>query len=512
MSKTNKNSVLVVDDESANIVALSQILESDYTVFAVKNGQTAVKVAEQQLPDLILLDIIMPEMDGYDVIAELKRSEITRNIPVIFITGLSNAADEEKGLSLGATDYISKPFSHAIVKLRVSNQINSINLMRLIIEKETAEKSSRHRSEFLSRMSHEMRTPMNAIMGMASLAKSAADTEKRDNMLEIINSASEQLLQLINDVLDVSDIEDNKFRLSCSEFSFSKMISGILDKVGYDAKKKQQSLNAEIDPAIPAALVGDEKRLAQVILNLLSNAIKFSHEHESIQINAFVRDTFEETITLQIEVIDNGIGMTAAQREKLFIPFEQADGGTDREYGGAGLGLTIANHIAELMGGGLIVESELGKGSTFTLTIKAQAKEHVTQSDSPIDLAGKRLLLVDDAEINREIVLAILEDTRLHISCAENGREALEMFSSDPTQYDAILMDVNMPVMDGVEATRRIRALDAPEGAQVPIIAMTANVLASYVEGYLAAGMNAHIGKPIDFDELLKKLNNVLLP
>jgi len=510
MREPKKNSVLVVDDENSNIMALTFILGSDYTVFTVKNGQTAVKVAENQLPDVILLDIVMPEMDGYAVIAKLKSSEKTKNIPVIFITGLSNADDEEKGLMLGAADYIGKPFSPAIVRLRVLNQINQINLTRLIIEKEIAEKTSRQRSEFLSRMSHEMRTPMNAIMGMTSLAKNTANTEKRDDMLDKIKSASGQLLKLIDDVLDMSDIEDNKLRLSCSDFSFAVMIRDILNKANPDVKKKQQSLTTDIDASIPDTLVADEKRLGQIILNLLSNAIKFTPEQGSIQINAFIREVAEETLMMQIEVIDNGIGMSEEQQKKLFIHFEQTDGGRDRKYGGVGLGLSLSHHIVRLMGGEIWVESEPGKGSKFTFTIKTQLKTPEIKDDSLISLAGKTALLVEDVEINREIVMAMLEESGLKIVCAENGSEAVDMFSSAPDQYDIILMDINMPVMDGVEATRRIRALDTPEGAQVPIIAMTANVLMSEVEKYLVGGMTDHIGKPVDFDKLLSKLHNYL--
>jgi len=510
MNETKKNSVLIVDDENSNIITLTHILGSDYTVLTVKNGQTALKVAEEQQPDVILLDIIMPEMDGYEVITALKNSETTKNIPVVFITGMINAADEEKGLSLGAADYIGKPFSPAIVKLRVLNQINQINLTRLIVEKETAEKTSRQRSEFLSRMSHEMRTPMNAIMGMTTLAKNTKNGEKLDNMLDEINNASGRLLKLIDDVLDMSDIEDGKLSLNCSEFSFAAMIRDILNKANPDVKKKHQSLTNAIDPSIPDTLVGDERRLSQVILNLLSNANKFTQEQGSIQINAFVQEVESDSLTLQIEVIDNGLGMSPEQKEKLFIPFEQADGGIDRQFGGAGLGLAIARYLVGLMGGEIWVESEPGKGSKFMFTVKTQIKALETTDDTPISFDGKKLLLVEDIEINREIVLAMLEETGLTIVCAENGQEAVDMFSSDTGQYDIILMDINMPVMNGVEATRRIRALDIPEGSQVPIIAMTANVLMSEVETYLADGMNDHIGKPVDFDKLLNKLSKYL--
>ena len=512
MSNEKKNSVLIVDDENMNILALTHILSPEYTVFAVKEGPDAIDVAEGYSPDVILLDIIMPDMDGYAVIAALKSSEKTKNIPVIFISGLSKPGDEEKGLSLEAADYITKPFSPAIVKLRVQNQIKIINQTKLIIEKETAEKSSRSRSEFLSRMSHEMRTPINAIMGMSSLAQNTTEKEKLDDLLDKIDTASSQLLGLIDNVLDMSDIEDNKLRLSFEAFNFAAMLQEILKKAGPDLKAKRQSLTTDIDHSIPDTLIGDERRIAQVITNLLSNASKFTPVQGSIQIGAFVCGMEEDTITIQIEVIDNGIGLSMEQRDKLFIPFEQADGGISRRFGGAGLGLALSKHIVELMGGEFRVESEPGQGSTFAFTIKAQIAASVAEADSPSSLSGKTILLAEDQEINRLIVVAMLEETGLQIECAENGREALDLFSSAPEKYDAILMDINMPEMDGLETTRRIRALNAPEGARVPIIAMTANVLMSEVETYFAAGMSDHIGKPVDFNTVLNMLNKYLQP
>ena len=511
MEKTKKNSVLIVDDENSNIMALSHILSPSYTVYAVKNGQKAVEAARKYLPDVILLDIVMPDMDGYAVIGALKASDETRNIPVIFITGLNNPGDEEKGLSLGAADYISKPFVPAVVKLRVQNQIKIINQTLMIIEKETAAKTLRSRSEFLSRMSHEMRTPLNAIMGMTLLAKNASGGVKRDEMLDEVSRASGQLLKLIDDVLEMSDIEDNKLRLVCSGFRFTDVLDEVLSRTAPDIDKKSQTLTTCIDPAIPDTLYGDETRISEVISNLLSNAVKFTPEHGAVQIAASALKKDEESVTLQVEVADDGIGMTAEQRERLFIPFEQGDGGIDRKFGGAGLGLAIAKYLVGLMGGKIWAETRPGKGSKFIFTADLLLRpSEIPEEDRFGSLSGKTVLLADDVDINREIVLAMLEDTGLKIVCAENGLEALEVFSAAPHEYDAILMDVNMPVMDGVEATRRIRALETSEAARVPIIAMTANVLISEVEKFLAEGMTGHIGKPVEIDKLLGVLRQHL--
>jgi len=505
-----KNSILIVDDDKSNLLVLNDILNQDYTLFLARSGREAIEKANGNMPDLILLDIIMPGMDGYEVLAALKDSDKTRNIPVIFITGLSDPEAEEKGLSLGAADYISKPFSHAIVKLRVQNQIKIINQTRLIIAKEIAEKSSRLRSEFLSRMSHEMLTPMNAVMGLAALAKKTGEIDKKDDMLDKITDSSGQLLRLIDDILDMYDIEDNKLCLSFSEFSFSAMMGDILNKAKMDAKTKHQSFTSHIDPSIPGMLIGDERRLSKVIQNLLANAIKFTPERGSVQINALARAVENETLTLHIEVIDDGMGMSKEQQEILFLPFEQADGGIDRKFGGVGLGMAISQHIVGLMDGEIWVESELGQGTKAAFTVKMRLKTLEAKESGPVTFEGKTALLAEDVEINREIVMAMLEETGLQIECAVDGREAVDIFSASPEKFDIIFMDINMPEMDGVEATRRIRSLQTPKGTAVPIIAMTANVLAGEIESYLAAGMNDHVGKPLDYEKLIELLRKYL--
>jgi len=510
VDKEKKYSVLIVDDENSNVLELTYILSPDYAIFTAEDGQKVLEAAEKHLPDVILLDVIMPEKDGYDILKELKRFEKTKDIPVIFMAEPDNTDSEEKGLVLGAADYINKPFSPAIVKLRVRNQIKMINQMRLITDREAAEKNSRARSEFLSRMRHEMRTPMNAIMGMTNLARNTVESEKRDEMLDEISSASEHLLKLIDDVLDMSDIEEGKLLLTLDDFSFADMIRNLLNTVNPDIRKKHQTLTTNIDPSIPDIVIGDEKRISQVMLKLLSNAGKFTPEQGSIQINAFVCEVDSETLTMQVEVIDNGPGISLEHQQKLFIPNDQADGVVNGENGGTGLSLTISKHIALLMGGDLWVISEPGKGSIFAFTMKVQLKTPEAKSTDSSSMEGKTVLLVDDFEINREIVISMLENTGLKIECAENGREALGLFTSDPEKFDIILMDVNMPEMDGVEATRRIRALDNPKGKSVPIIAMTANVLMSEVDTYIEAGMNDHIGKPVDFDKLFNQLTRFL--
>jgi len=506
MGSLTKNKILIVDDDRTNLMYLNNLLSTKYTLHMAKNGEQAIKMADEYLPDLALLDIIMPGMNGYEVLSELKKSERTRDIPVIFFTGLCSEEDEMKGLELGADDYISKPFNDAIIMLRIRNHLKIINQMRLIIEKEIAEKSIRAKSEFLSRMSHELRTPMNAIIGMTNLARYTDDHVKKNDFLDKSAAASHDLLQLVEDVLDISDLNDGNFKLTNAEFNFRDMMQGVLQKAGQLLGSKHQTLITDVDVSIPEILIGDERRLAQVIDNLLSNAGKFTPDHGSVQLNAFGIENENDCITIQIDVKDDGIGIPEDKQTVIFSAFEQADGGIDRKYGGAGMGLYISKTIVEKMSGEIWLESEPDKGSKFSFTFKAQIGQSSIEDDTPVSFEGKTMLVVDDIEVNREIVMALLEDTGLQFVCAVNGREAVEIFEAGPSKYDVILMDINMPEMDGMEATRRIRSLGIPEAATVPIIAISANTSPEEVESYLAAGMIDYLGKPVDFEKIMRMI------
>ena len=506
METSVKNKILIVDDEKHNLLYLNSLLGEEYELYVGRDGAEAIEIVNEYLPDLILLDIVMPVMDGYEVISELKKSEKTREIPVIFLTGLSSNEDETKGLTLGADDYISKPFNDSVVKLRIRNHLKIVNNMRLIIEKELSEKSSRAKSEFLSRMSHEIRTPMNAIIGMTNLAISTDDPAKKNPYLEKSAAAAGVLLQLIEGVLDISDLNDGKFKLDSSDFRFDAMLNSVVKKANNLFEKKHQAFSTDIDPSIPGILVGDERRLSQVIDNLLLNAGKFTPEYGSIQLKAFVKNTENDRLTVQADVTDNGIGIANDKHGVIFDAFEQVDGGIDRKYDGAGLGLHLSKIIIEKMGGEIWVESEPGKGSRFSFTFQTQMKAPMPETGASASFSGKTMLLVDDIVINREIVMALLERTQIQFVCAANGREAVEIFTSDPNKIDIILMDINMPEMDGMEATRRIRTLSTSKGSSVPIIALTANTSPKDVENYLAAGMTDLIGKPADFKEVFRKI------
>ncbi|MDR0648810.1 MAG: response regulator [Synergistaceae bacterium] len=519
-------------------------------------------------------------------------------------------------------------------------------------EKKKTDAASRAKGDFLAQMSHEMRTPMNAIIGMTAMGKAASDSARKDYCLGKIGDASAHLLGVINDILDMSKIEANKLDLSPVSFDFERMLQKVVGVITFRVDEKRQDFKVRIDRGIPRTLVGDDQRIAQVITNLLSNAVKFTPDGGSIRLDASLTEDDKDSCVVQIEVADNGIGISPEQQTRLFRSFEQADNTTTRRFGGTGLGLAISKRIVELMGGRIWIETELGKGSTFAFTVRLRRSEeggheeflspglnratmkvlavdddpdvieyfgeimdrfgvncahakngedalaHL-RDDGPYDLyfvdwkmpdidgieltrrikaqsdakcvvimisaaewsaieddakaagvdkflskplfpsaiadcineclgpavqegwsepaeevadcfKGYRILLAEDIEINREIALALFEPTGAAFDCAENGKEAVRMFSDSPGKYDLILMDVQMPEMDGYEATRLIRALDIPEAMEIPIVAMTANVFRADVDRCIECGMNDHLGKPINFDEAVRKMRKYL--
>jgi PAS domain S-box-containing protein len=520
----------------------------------------------------------------------------------------------------------------------------------LITAKEMAEQSSRAKSNFLSRMSHEMRTPMNAIIGMTMIAQGTNDAGKIEYCLNKINEASLHLLGMINDILDMSKIDTGKMDLVYSEFDFEKMLKRVTGIMGFRIDEKKQNFIVRIERDVPSRIIADEQRLTQVLTNLLSNAAKFTHDEGSITLSVKKTGERENMCTLRFDVIDSGIGISEEQQRNLFTLFEQADGTIARRFGGIGLGLAISKSIVELMGGEIWVESSPGKGSDFAFEVTVERgkmydagimikanweklrilavddswemleyfKEYAdvmkircitassgeeacrlmedpagppfdiifvdwkmpgmngieltekirkkygrevvvvmisateweaieeeakkagvdgfipkplfpsvltdtinkyidrfggqTKQDQPQNIFKDRsILLAEDVEINREIIISLLEDTGLTIDCAENGAEALRMFEEAPSKYNIILMDIHMPEMDGYEATRRIRASAAAEAKTIPIIAMTANIFKEDIAKCLEAGMNEHLGKPVDLEELMKRLRKYLL-
>ncbi|MDR2549820.1 MAG: response regulator [Desulfobulbus sp.] len=382
------------------------------------------------------------------------------------------------------------------------------NLKQMIVR---AEDATRAKSDFLARMSHEIRTPMNAVIGMAYLALQTGPDERQKNYLTKIQGAAENLLGIINDILDFSKVEAGKMTLENKAFRLTDMMQSLVDLLEHKAKQQGLALSLDVAPDVPPVLVGDSLRLSQICLNLCNNALKFT-EKGSISLFIDVAEDRGDEVLLHCRVQDTGIGMTAQEQALVFDAFSQADGSTTRKYGGTGLGLTICRLLAQLMHGDIWVESEPGRGSTFHVTAllcrggsdDLPLPQRTALSSGEI-VGNVKVLLVEDNELNREIAQELLR-SMLGITpvMAVNGAEAVAACSAQ--KFDLVLMDILMPVMDGLEATRRIRALDGPCKPTMPIIAMTANAMTGDKEKSLAAGMNDHITKPIDHEKLLEAL------
>lgn len=374
--------------------------------------------------------------------------------------------------------------------------------------KEAAEALAHSKANFLANMSHEIRTPMNAIFGFIQLLERETQNPSQLDKIKKINAASKHLLNVINDILDLSKIEANRLELEEINFCIQELFADVNSIVADRANTKQLHLMETIAPALSGlVLQGDRIRISQILINLLSNAIKFTHQGR-INTSAHIETEDENSLRIRFEVADTGIGISNQQQERIFEAFEQAETSTTRHYGGSGLGLTISRRLVNMMGGQMGVDSSPGQGSRFWFTIRLKraktlsngtAEHHPDVSFRP----GARILLVEDNEFNQELSCEVLRSAGLVVDIADHGGIALEMFQH--TRYDLILMDIHMPVMDGFEATRRIRALEI--GRSIPILAMTANVLSEDREQCLEVGMNEFLTKPIEIESFFQALS-----
>ena len=377
-----------------------------------------------------------------------------------------------------------------------------------------AEESNQAKISFMSNMSHEIRTPMNAIIGIDSVALRDPELPPHAReQFEKIDASARHLLELINDILDMSRIDSGRMELSPEVFSAAELLDQVCAMIRSQCDEKGLDFIARSDIGAEERFIGDAMKLRQVLINILGNAVKFTPVPGSVSFTAEKTSAYDDRQTLRFTISDTGIGMGKDFLAHIFEPFSQEDGTRTSRYGGSGLGMSITKSIVDMMNGEIRAESEKGVGTTKRAESAAPAAPVPEAAESAAALAGRRVLIAEDMELNAEILTELLELEDVGADWAENGQLAVERFSgSPPGTYDAILMDIRMPVMDGLAAARAIRALDRPDAKTVPIVALTANAFEEDVQNSLQAGMNAHLAKPVDTEKLYELLRELISP
>ncbi len=559
---STKGRILIVDDVPTNVDILRRILRKDYDLETAASGEECLAKLAAFDPQLVLLDIMMPGIDGFETCRRIKASDRGGSIQVILVSGKGSLAERLNGYASQADDYVIKPFDHEemLSKVRVhlrlavaqrqlketlgvrtdelmkANQelYNEVQQRRQAEEELTqqavvlqeanaaAVAATRAKSEFLANMSHEIRTPMTAILGFAELLLDEVESNSvlpdRIEAIRTIQRNGNHLLELIKDILDLSKIEAGKLTIEQIRCSPREILTEVAGLMQIRADAKGLPLEIECAGSIPVSIRSDPRRLRQILINLLGNAIKFTETGKVRVVASSVRE-FSGPSMLRFDIIDTGIGISATTISELFQPFNQGDSSATRRFGGTGLGLTISKRLAETLGGNIRVESVPGQGSTFSLTIAVGNIEEIPLLERPagaIDPTARRscetnvaaihldcrILLAEDGPDNQRLITFLLKKAGAEVTVVENGRHALEQALAawkHGRAFDVILMDMQMPVMDGYTAVRTLRE----HGYGGPIISLTAHAMAEDRQLCLNAGCDDYVTKPIDRQTLL---------
>lgn len=507
-----------MDDRKENLSSLKYLLKDlDVQIFIVKNGADALALMANNDFALALLDVQMPERDGVELVELMLGAQKTKNIPIVFIATVAETSGFAfRGHESGAVDFMYKPIDPTALKSKIKifmeldaqKKLLQIKMQELKIAKDAAETANRLKSTFLANMSHEIRTPLNAVIGFADLLRSESTTEdERKEYTEVIFRSGQSLVGIIDDILDISKVEAGHLEVESVKYSPLKIVKEVLDLLSIKAKNKDIDLNLTFDGKIPEESIADPNRFKQIITNIVGNAIKFT---EKGSVNVTMKyDEKAETINVKVE--DTGIGISNEKAEKIFMPFVQADNSITRKYGGTGLGLVLAKRLAQLMGGDVqLAESSFKKGSAFLITIKHSINESsvkclavkkLPDTSQEKNLVGVSILLVEDSPDNQMLMQIFLSRKGIKLDIANNGEEGVTKALSG--NHDLVLMDIQMPILDGYQATRKLRE----KNYEKPIIALTAHAMLSEQEKCIQIGCTDFLSKPLNQKELFKKIS-----
>jgi signal transduction histidine kinase len=507
-------------------MSLREVLVDDgYEVLLAEDGEAGLRVLQSEGFDVLILDLILPDSSGADILREVKADTKLASIPVLLLTAVADRKHLVACMDLGADDFLVKPWDQNELLGRLRSMVRLKRALDASVDaRKVAERASESKSRFLANMSHEIRTPMNAIMGYASILRRKLHLSNVDRQsfeaVDAICSNGNVLLELIDNILDLTLLDTGRMEMEVITCNPWDVVDDVASKLRGSASDKGIELTIESDGPIPETIETDPGRLRQCLMNLVDNAVKFTSKG-GVHVSVRLADAGHEP-TIRFEVQDTGIGIPRGRLDMMFDMFTQVDSSPTRRFGGTGLGLAIGRRIARGLGGELTVTSVEGEGSTFVLEIPTGALDRMPATSRPIEQLGLRdrpveatsdetkllgrILIAEDSSVNRMMLHAILRELGPETVFVENGQAAVDAVQNEV--FDVILMDWQMPVMDGMEATWRIRSA----GHEVPIVALTAHALPGDRETCLEAGCNGYLAKPVDYEALAAELEKHLRP